>query len=149
MMGLNGIEYFILFSYELKYELIFALSLFATTQKRMPEEKINRMTVRLLKEERCKKTEVYNREGDGCAPSYNAPFATEAEDGVAGEFTDGEGRLHKGVLKIKATCANAEVFHPVDVDIIHDRCKVIGTSLVASSLSEPATRAHGIFACSR
>ena len=128
-MGLNGIEYFILFSYELKYELIFALSPFATTQKRMPEEKINGMTVRLLKEERCKKTEVYNR------------------DGVAGEFTDGEGRLHKGVLKIKATCANAEVFHPVDVDIIHDRCKVIGTSLVASSLSEPATRAHGIFAC--
>ena len=148
-MGLNGIEYFILFSYELKYELIFALSLFATTQKRMPEEKINRMTVRLLKEERCKKTEVYNREGDGCAPSYNAPFATEAEDGVAGEFTDGEGRLHKGVLKIKATCANAEVRYPVDVDIIHDRCKVIGTSLVASSLSEPATRAHGIFACLR
>lgn len=125
MMGLNGIEYFILFSYELKYELIFAPCLFVITQKRMPEEEINDMTVRFLKKERCKKVEVDKKKDDCCVPSCNAPSATEAEDGVAEDFTGSEGRLHKGILKIKATCANTEVRYPVDVDIIHDRCKVV------------------------
>ena len=96
MMGLNGIEYFILFSYELKYELIFALSLFATTQKRMPEEKINGMTVRLLKEERCKKTEVYNREGDGCAHPTMPPSRLKQRTGLPGNSPTARAGCTKG-----------------------------------------------------
>ncbi|HCC52011.1 MAG TPA: DDE transposase, partial [Porphyromonadaceae bacterium] len=41
------------------------------------------------------------------------------------EFTDTQGRLHKGSLKIDATCANAEVRYPTDIDLLHDGCKVI------------------------
>ena len=33
--------------------------------------------------------------------------------------------MHKGVLKMDATCADAEVRYPVDADIIHDGCKVV------------------------
>lgn len=41
------------------------------------------------------------------------------------EFVDSKGEMHKGVLKMDATCADAEVRYPVDVDIIHDGCKVV------------------------
>jgi hypothetical protein len=41
------------------------------------------------------------------------------------EFTDSQGRLHKGSLKIDATCADAEVRYPTDIDLLHDGCKVI------------------------
>ena len=40
-------------------------------------------------------------------------------------YTDSKGQLHKGVLKVDATCADAEVRYPVDVDLIHDGCKAI------------------------
>lgn len=40
-------------------------------------------------------------------------------------FTDSKKREHKGVLKIDATCADAEMRYPVDVDIIHDGCRKI------------------------
>lgn len=48
---------------------------------------------------------------------------TELEDPNAASFTDSQGREHKGVLKMDATCADAEMRYPVDVDIIHDGCR--------------------------
>lgn len=47
------------------------------------------------------------------------------------EFTDSQERKHKGILKIDATCADAEVRFPVDVDIIHDGCKVVDRYLAS------------------
>ena len=41
------------------------------------------------------------------------------------EFTDSQGRLHKDSLKVDATCADAEVRYPTDIDLLHDGCKVI------------------------
>ena len=40
------------------------------------------------------------------------------------KFTDSQNRTHKGVLKVDANCADAEVRYPVDTDIIHDGCKI-------------------------
>ena len=36
-----------------------------------------------------------------------------------------QSREHNGVLKIDATCADAEMRYPVDVDIIHDGCRKV------------------------
>lgn len=40
-------------------------------------------------------------------------------------FIDRQGRKHSGVLKIDATCADAEVRYPVDVDLVNDGCRII------------------------
>ena len=40
------------------------------------------------------------------------------------KFTDSQNRTHKGVLKVDANCADAEVRYPVNTDIIHDGCKI-------------------------
>lgn len=49
-------------------------------------------------------------------------MTTTGDNGA--EFTDSQNRTHKGVLKIDATCADAEVRYPVDADIINDGCKI-------------------------
>ena len=83
---------------------VFDPSLFVTIRKRISEEELNDMTVSLLKEQ----------------PPSPAPANPDAQ-----EFTDSKGRLHKGVLKIDATCANAEVRYPVDIDIVNDGLRII------------------------
>lgn len=121
---------------ELTDKPIFDPSLFVYVRKRITEREINDMTVRLLEEERRRKAETATRkdkDDDGepathddtkCQDGGNAAKEGEVED-FGKEFTDSKGRKHKGVLKIDATCANAEVRYPVDVDIIHDGCKVL------------------------
>lgn len=61
--------------------------------------------------------------GQGCSKEEAAQ--NKKEDEFAKEFTDSKGRKHKGVLKMDATCANAEVRYPVDVDIVNDGCRVV------------------------
>ena len=95
---------------------IFDPSLFVTIRKRISIDDINSLTLRLMEEER-------HRKQDG-SKDDNPPVAQQS-DGDAAEFTDGKGRLHKGVLKIDATCADAEVRYPVDVDLLHDGCRKI------------------------
>lgn len=137
---------------ELTDKPIFHPSLFVTIRERITEKEINEMTVRLLEEQRRRKAEAEERsdkdedgdtgpkteerkdkEEDSDTVPKDDNGATKAEckensveeDPFAKEFTDSKGRLHKGVLKMDATCANAEVRYPVDVDIIHDGCKVV------------------------
>ena len=113
---------------ELTDKPIFDPSLFVTVRKRISEEEINEMTTKLLKEEQRRKAEAEKnkKNGQDQSPQGSAASKTEkAEDTFAKEFTDSEGRQHKGVLKIDATCANAEVRYPVDVDIIRDGCIVV------------------------
>ena len=110
---------------ELTYKPIFDPSLFVTIRKRISEKELNEMTLRLLEKEQRQKEEARKREEQESKDNDEQSPKSEEEDSFAKEFTDEEGRQHKGVLKIDATCANAEVRYPVDVDIIHDGCKVI------------------------
>lgn len=103
---------------------IFDSNLFVTIRKCISEEETNEMTVSLLnriqKEKESKKQKYFHDEsGDGASPDAN-------KNDTDVEFTDKQGRIHKGVLKMNATCTDAEVCYPVDVDIIHDGCKVVG-----------------------
>ena len=101
---------------------LFDPSLFTTIRKRITIEEINKLTVELLNKELAVKEA--RKIGERKQESDNEePPATPLEDNGA-EFTDSQNRTHKGVLKIDATCADAEVRYPVDADIIHDGCKI-------------------------
>lgn len=102
---------------------IFDASLFVTIRKRISEEEINEMTLSLLNRPQQGKESVM-REDRHDGSDGGVPSDADNDDNGAG-FTDSQGRKHKGVLKMDATCADAEVRYPVDVDIIHDGCKVV------------------------
>lgn len=105
---------------------LFDPSLFVEIRKRIDINDINGMTARLKEQ-----AERLKNGGDqhGVPPTGASGTAvqetSDAGSDNGAEFVDGKGRRHKGVLKIDATCANAEVRYPVDVDIIHDGCKVV------------------------
>lgn len=86
---------------------IFDPSLFVTIRKRIGEDVFNDMSVSLLERQ------------------IQLQEKSDTRHDFGSEFTDSNSRLHKGVLKIDATCCNAEVRYPVDVDIIHDGCRII------------------------
>ena len=104
---------------------IFDPSLFVDLRKRISDDDINGMTEALLKRQQEMKEEARRREEDEARSRGAEPPAPPAEDPDAKAFTDSKGREHKGILKIDATCADAEVRYPVDVDIIDDGCRVI------------------------
>ncbi len=101
---------------------LFDPSLFTTIRKRITIEEINQLTTELLNKtiamKKAREAEEQKHEDDN-----EGQLAADTEDNGA-EFTDSQGRVHKGALKIDATCADAEVRYPVDVDIIHDGCKI-------------------------
>ena len=100
-------------------------SLFVTIRKRISEEELNKMTARLLLEQK-RRQEEGRREpankDDGNSQG-SSPAVVQGSDDA--EYTDSSGELHEGVLKVDATCADAEVRYPVDVDLVHDGCKAI------------------------
>ena len=102
---------------------IFDPSLFVTIRKRISIEEINEMTSALLKEEMVRKEKLQSSQRDG--GSGNSSPQSPSADGDDTDFVDSKGERHKGVLKMDATCADAEVRYPVDVDLIHDGCKAI------------------------
>ena len=101
---------------------LFDPSLFTTIRKRITIKEINKLTVEFLNKKltvkEARKIEEQKLDGDNEEPPVTPP-----EDNGA-EFTDSQNRTHKGVLKIDATCADAEVRYPIDADIIHDGCKI-------------------------
>lgn len=99
---------------------IFNPSLFVMIRKRISEEELNKMTVKLLDKQRRLLEEKRKREEEEAKKNDEDPPTPKPEDSNAAFFTDLQGREHKGVLKIDATCADAEMRYPVDVDIIHD-----------------------------
>lgn len=101
---------------------LFDPSLFTTIRKRITIEEINRFTTELLNKEIAEK-DARQSEGQKHEDDNEEPPVTPTGDNGA-EFTDSQNRTHKGVLKIDATCADAEVRYPVDADIIHDGCKI-------------------------
>lgn len=101
---------------------VFDPTLFVTICKRLDISDFNDMNVSLLKlqEERAQaETEEKPNDKDDLPPG-----SIPAEDADM-EFTDSQGRLHRGSLKVDATCADAEVHYPTDIDLLHDGCKVI------------------------
>lgn len=104
---------------------IFDPSLFVDLRKRISDEDINKMTEALMKREQEMKDEIRKREEDKARDRGEEPPAAPAVDENAAAFVDSQGRKHEGVLKIDATCADAEVRYPVDVDIIDDGCSVM------------------------
>lgn len=104
---------------------IFAPSLFVTIRKRLSEEELNKMTVKLLNKQKRLLEEKRKREEEDAKKNDEEPPTPAPEDPNAASFTDSKGREHKGVLKIDATCADAEMRYPVDVDIIHDGCRKV------------------------
>ena len=104
---------------------IFDPSLFVTIRKRISEGKLNKMAVKLLNKQRRLLEEKRKREEEEAKKNDEDPPTPKSEDSNAASFTDSQGREHKGVLKIDATCADAEMRYPVDVDIIHDGCRKV------------------------
>ena len=104
---------------------IFDSSLFVTIRKRISEEEINAMTTKLLlKQQRILEQRRKQAEQDA-RDKGDEPPEPEAEDPNAAEFTDSQNRKHKGVLKIDATCADAEVRYPVDSTLLETACRKI------------------------
>lgn len=121
---------------------IFDPSLFVTIRKRLGEEDFNEMSVALLEKQIQLQEEAERRKEESESKDDDKPQTPEQSDSMhdfGEEFTDSQGRNHKGVLKIDATCSNAEVRYPVDVDIIHDGCKTINRyiSTLCNILSLP------------
>lgn len=113
---------------------IFDPSLFVTIRKRIGEEDFNAMSVSLLEkqvaemeksEQQTQEEDNEDKSEDDSSNSQQPQEDNTCKADLGAEFTDGQGRLHKGVLKIDATCSDAEVRYPVDADIVHDGCKVI------------------------
>lgn len=102
---------------------IFDSSLFVTIRKRISIEEINEMTSALLK--KGKETNEKQQESNNKESGENNTSQSSSEGDEESEFVDSKGEMHKGVLKMDATYADAEVRYPVDVDIIHDGCKVV------------------------
>lgn len=101
---------------------VFDPTLFVTIRKRLGITDFNDMSVSLLKiqveKARSKAEEQFDDKDDSSGGSL------PVSDGDPG-FTDSQGRLHKGSLKVDATCSDAEVRYPTDIDLLHDGCKVI------------------------
>lgn len=100
-------------------------SLLTYVRKRISEEELNRMTVHMLNKQKQLLEEKRKREGQEAKDNNEEPPTQEPEDPNAAPFVDSKKREHKGVLKIDATCADAEMRYPVDVDIIHDGCRKV------------------------
>lgn len=105
-------------------EPIFDPSLFVTIRKRISEKDLNEMTMSLLKEQQRLKAEKARQE-EQSDDSRQDPTASAAVGSDSEAFIDSQGRKHSGVLKIDATCADAEVRYPVDVDLVNDGCRII------------------------
>ena len=102
---------------------VFDSTLFVDLRKRISKDDLNKMTESLLKREQEMKEAAHKQKEDEEGGNHaDTPAASMPQDGIGSAYTDSKGREHKGVLKIDATCADAEVRYPVDVDIIEDGC---------------------------
>ena len=101
---------------------IFDPSLFVTIRKRIGEEDFNAMSVSLLEkqvaemeksEQQMQEEDKEDKSEDDSSNSQQTQEDNTCKADLGAEFTDSQGRLHKGVLKIDATCSDAEVRYPV------------------------------------
>ncbi len=89
---------------------IFDPSLFVTIRKRLDIKDLNLFTKELIK-----------------LNQHNGKPKADQEDNNTqdDDFTDSQSRLHKGDLKIDATCSDAEIRYPTDIDLLNDGSYVL------------------------
>ena len=104
---------------------IFDPSLFVTIRKRISEEELNAMTTKMFQEQLRLQKERRRQSEQEAKDKGEEPPKPKAEDPDAAEFTDSQGRKHEGILKVDATCADAEVRYPVDVTLLETSCRKI------------------------
>ena len=123
---------------------IFDPSLFVTIRKRISEEEINAMTTKLLLKQQRILEERRKQAGQDARDKGEEPPKPEAGAPNAAEFTDSQNRKHKGVLKIDATCADAEVRYPVDSTLLETACRKIDeyTSKVCREFGITGKKTH-------
>ena len=108
---------------------VFDPTLFVTIRKRLQINDLNEFTAMLLSIER---STVSAKSKDGDSDSNvdsesgsASTSSTEDDTPMNDEIIDDQGRLHKGSMKIDATCSDAEVRYPTDIDLLHDGSRVI------------------------
>ena len=115
------------------HEPIFDPSLLTYVRKRLDIDDINFITAIMSGkitefEESCKKSE----DSDSSTGSnlktnkHNSDSSSSSQEPQFSEndFVDESGQYHKGSLKIDATCCDAEVRYPTDLDLLHDGLEV-------------------------
>lgn len=106
---------------------VFDPTLFVTIRKRLGEEAFNDMSESLLKLEVKLAEEEQNRrkeeeeknsdknQGPNVAPSDSEQISVQQH----------KSPVHKGILKVDATCSDAEVRYPTDLDLLHDGAEIV------------------------
>ncbi len=97
---------------------VFDSSLFVTIRKRIGNDDFNNMSESLLKLQ-LKIAEEKKKDQD------NNPKGTAADSPTSASEETDEDPNHQGTLKVDATCADAEMKFPTDLDLVHDGVKVI------------------------
>ncbi len=141
-------QYFVGLS-EFTDQPIFDSSLFVTIRKRLGTTDFNDMSVSLLELQlQLEKSRSAGKKSD----SEDEGGGQVDVDDQDPTFVDNQGRVHAGSLKMDATCSDAEVRYPTDIDLLHDGCKVINRYIdklcKGFSLIHPVTyykEAHAAF----
>ena len=95
---------------------VFDPSLFVTIRKRLGTEDFNSMSEELLKARIVKSEEADKKD--------NEDKGSHGSDGRVGSSSEGKSP-NKGLQKVDATCADAEVRFPTDLDLLHDGIRVM------------------------
>lgn len=110
---------------------IFDSSLFVTIRKRLGVDNINAITLLLMEilsaKETGSKDENKQNERDGREEESDTDSNTPDPSEISASddsFIDEKGERHCGHIIIDATCCDAEVKYPTDLDVLHDAVKV-------------------------
>lgn len=96
---------------------VFDPSLFVTIRKRLRISDLNGFTDALLK--------LSIRKADSSRNDKEDSGDNKEDCGDSDTFIDSSGTLHKGSMKIDATCCDAEIRYPTNVDLLEDGSRVI------------------------
>lgn len=114
---------------------VFDASLFVTIRKRLGEDDFNDMSESLLKlqierheenqRHKAEKESSSHNEDNDRDDVNNGGASVAAPDSDKSSSETNQTVIRKGILKIDATCSDAEVRYPTDLDILHDGCEVM------------------------
>ena len=96
---------------------IFDSSLFVHIRKRIDVDLVNSITLSLMNQLQANDAATTNNESDDNEGDDNSPLDTGSEEEP---FIDEEGNKHQGSIKIDATCCDAEVKYPTDIEVLND-----------------------------
>ena len=99
---------------------VFDPSLFVTIRKRLGSNDFNNMSEELLK------TQIAQQEKQQEAQQETKKDNENGTDSKSSDLADKEIKSpNKGLLKVDATCADAEVRYPTDLDLLHDGLRIM------------------------